>query len=50
MQNRTSNGQRRTERPLLSGFDKVIIIIVILICSYYLSQRLGYPMKKVEEK
>lgn len=41
---------RREKRPLLSTFDKIVLIIVLLIVAYFLSAKMGMPMKKVEEK
>lgn len=40
----------REKRPLLSTFDKIVIVIVLLILAYFLSAKLGMPMKTVEEK
>lgn len=42
--------ESKAKRPLLSTFDKVILIIVLLIIAYFLSHKLGMPMVKVEEK
>ena len=42
--------ERGGKRPLLSGFDKIILIIVLLIAAYFTAAKMGMPMKTVEEK
>ena len=41
---------KRGKRPLLSGFDKWALLIVILILGYYFAAKMGCPVTKVEEK
>jgi len=41
---------QRGKRPLLSGFDKVMLFIVALILFYFLSSKIGYPVTTIEEK
>ncbi|MFT4760282.1 MAG: hypothetical protein ACI9XO_002542 [Paraglaciecola sp.] len=38
------------KRSLLSGFDKLVLIIILLIVAYFVSSKIGMPMKTVEEK
>lgn len=49
-QRTSEHTERRAKRPLLSTFDKVVIVLVLLILAYFLSAKFGMPMKTIEEK